>query len=175
MNTQKAIQAIDAVTTAIINGTINTTFIDQLIYEKLDDESYKHIRNKWGDKEGDVFGFYLNASDDTKRWLLEALGVEVEPDKYPDYFSRVIAKLRNGKKRTEIYPFETETVHSFFLFGYNNSLESLETISPSAWNTVLENSIDRYGNYKNWSLLWTSTSQQGKEMILKHLFENELS
>lgn len=33
MNTQKAIQSIDAVTTAIVNGVINTAFIDKLIYK----------------------------------------------------------------------------------------------------------------------------------------------
>mgnify|MGYP000169011205 CR=1 FL=1 len=32
MNTQKAIQTIDTVMVAIVNGVINTTFIDKLIY-----------------------------------------------------------------------------------------------------------------------------------------------
>ena len=83
MNTQKAIQAIDAVTVAIVNGVINTSFIDESIYGKLDNELYKHILNKWASKKGDVFDFYLNSNDDIKRWLLEALDVEVEPVKYP--------------------------------------------------------------------------------------------
>ena len=89
MNTQKAILAIDAVTAAIVNGVINTAFIDKLIYGELDNELYKHVLNKWASKKGDVFDFYLNSNDDIKRWLLEALDVEVEPDKYPDYDSRI--------------------------------------------------------------------------------------
>lgn len=114
MNTQKAIQAIDAVTAAIVNGVINTSFIDESIYGKLDNELYKHVLNKWASKKGDVFDFYLNSDDEIKRWLLEALGVEVEPDKYPDYDSRITAQICEGKNRSEIYPFETEIVHSFF-------------------------------------------------------------
>ena len=73
MNTQKAILAIDAVTAAIVNGVINTAFIDKLIYGELDNELYKHVLNKWASKKGDVFDFYLNSNDDIKRWLLEAL------------------------------------------------------------------------------------------------------
>ena len=46
MNTQKAILAIDAVTAAIVNGVINTAFIDKLIYGELDNELYKHVLNK---------------------------------------------------------------------------------------------------------------------------------
>lgn len=97
MNTQKAILAIDAVTAAIVNGVINTAFIDKLIYGKLDNELYKHVLNKWASKKGDVFDFYLNSNDDIKRWLLEALDVEVEPDKYPDYDSRITAQICEGK------------------------------------------------------------------------------
>jgi len=43
MNTQKAIQAIDAVTAAIVNRAINTSFIGELIYGKFDNELYKHV------------------------------------------------------------------------------------------------------------------------------------
>ena len=169
MNTQKAIQAIDAVTVSIVNGVINTSFIDESIYGKLDNELYKHILNKWASKKGDVFDFYLNSNDDIKRWLLEALDVEVEPDKYPDYDSRITAQLRDGKIRSEIYPFETETVDSFFLFGYNHSLDTLKKVSSSAWQTVSDNNIDRYGNYKNWSQFWERASREDKELLLNYM------
>lgn len=169
MNTQKAIQSIDAVTTAIVNGVINTAFIDKLIYGKLDNELYKHILNKWASKKGDIFDFYLDSSDDIKRWLLETLGVEVESDKYPDYDSRIMAQLRDGKNCSEIYPFETESVHSFFLFGYNHSLDELKKVSPSAWQTVIDNNIDRYGNYKNWSLFWKKASREDKTALLEYI------
>ena len=99
MNTQKAIQAIDAVTAAIVNVVINTAFVDKLIYGKLDNELYKHVLNKWESKKGDVFDFYLNSNDEIKRWLLEALGVEVEPDKYPDCDSRITAQICEGKPK----------------------------------------------------------------------------
>lgn len=169
MNTQKAILAIDAVTAAIVNGVITTAFIDKLIYGKLDNELYKHVLNKWASKKGDVFDFYLNSNDDIKRWLLEALDVEVESDKYPDYGSRITAQLRDGKIRSEIYPFETETVHTFFLFGYNHSLDTLKKVSSSAWQTVSDNNIDRYGNYKNWSQFWERASREDKELLLNYM------
>lgn len=169
MNTQKAIQAIDVVTAAIVNGVINAAFMDNLIYGKLDKELYKHILNKWASKKGDVFDFYLNANDDIKRWLLEALGVEVEPDRYPDYDSRITAQICEGKNRSEIYPFETEIVHSFFLLGYNHSLDELKKTSPSAWQVVVDNNIGRYGDYKNWSLFWNKANREDKEALLKYI------
>lgn len=67
MNTQKAIQAIDAVTAAIVNRVIDTAFIDKLIYGKLDNVLYKHVLNKWASKQDDVFDFYLNSNDDIKK------------------------------------------------------------------------------------------------------------
>ena len=169
MNTQKAIQTIDAVTAAIVNGVINTAFVDKLIYGKLDNELYKHVLNKWASKKGDIFDFYLNTNDDIKRWLLEALGVEVEPDKYPDYNSRVMAQIVDGKQRSEIHPFETEIVHPFFLFGYNHSLDELQKVSPSVWQTVIDNNIDRYGNYMNWSLFWWKADMEDKESLLEYI------
>lgn len=169
MNTQKAIQSIDAVTMAIVNGIINTAFMDKVLYGKLDNELYKHVLNKWESKKGDVFDFYLNSNDDIKRWLIEALGVEVEPDKYPDYDSRITAQICESKNRSEIYPFETEIVQSFFLFGYNHSLDELKKVSPSAWQTVICNNIDRYGDYKNWSLFWVKASREDKIALLEYM------
>jgi hypothetical protein len=169
MNTQKAIQSIDAVTMAIVNGIINTAFMDKVLYGKLDNELYKHVLNKWESKKGDVFNFYLNSNDDIKRWLIEALGVEVEPDKYPDYDSRITAQICEGKNRSEIYPFETEIVHSFFLFGYNRSLDELKKVSSSAWQTVTTNNIDQYGNYKNWSQFWGKASREDKIALLAYM------
>lgn len=173
MNTQKAIQAIDAVTTAIINKRINTAFIGSLVYAKVDRELYQHILSKWASKEGDVFDFYLNSNDETKRWLLEALGIEVEPDKYPDYDSKIIAQLRDGKSRSEIYPFETEIVSAFFLLGYNHSLDELKKVSPTAWQTVIDNGIDRYGDYMNWSIWWTKADQKDKEQLITYITEKD--
>lgn len=171
MNTQKAIKAIDAITVSIIDEMINTAFIDKIIYGKFDRELYQHILNTWKSKEGDVFGFYLNSNDEIKRWLLEALGVEVEADKYPDYDSRIMAQLRDGKNRSEIYPFETEIVHSLFLFGYNHSLDELQKVSSSAWQTVIDNNINRYGNYMNWSLFWCKADREDKILLLKYINE----
>ena len=91
------------------------------------------------------------------------------PDKYPDYDSRITAQICEGKNRSEIYPFETEIVHSFFLFGYNHSLDELKKVSPSAWQTVSDNNIDRYGNYKNWSQFWERASREDKELLLNYM------
>ena len=172
MNIQKAIQSIDAVTSAGIDGVIDTTFIDKLIYGKFDRELYQHILSEWKNKGGDFFSFYLSAKDEVKRWMIEALGVAVEPDKYPDYNARIMARILGGKKRDEIYPFETEIVNSFFLFGYNNSLQVLQEISHSAWQTVQGNGIDLYGNYLNWSEFWCKATPSDKELLLLYIAEN---
>ena len=155
MNTQRAIQVIDTVTAAVVNGVINTAFIDKLISGKLGNELYEHVLDKWASKKGDVFDFYLNSSDDIKR--------------YPDYDSRITAQICEGKNRSEIYPFETESVHSFFLFGYNHSLDELKKVSPSAWQTVVDNNIARYGDYKNWSLFWKKANREDKVVLWEYI------
>lgn len=172
MNTEKAIQTIDAIVSAGLSGRIDTNFIDQTIYGKFDRELYRHILNKWKNADGDYFGFYLSAADEVKRWMLEELGVEVEPDKYPDYDTRITAQLLAGKSRSEVYPFETDIVYSFFLFGYNHSLQALEKVSTSAWQTVQEESIDLYGDYKNWSEFWCKATYPDKELLLRYIIEN---
>lgn len=171
MNIQKAIKVLDIVTTAIVDGTINTSFVKAALRGKLDIGTYQHILNKWESKENDFFDFYLNSSE--QRVLLEALNIEVEPDKYPDYDSRIKAQILGGKKRSEIYPFETEIVNTFFLFGYNHSLQELEKISPSAWQTVQENGIDLYGNYRNWSEYWCRAVSSDKELLLTYITKNK--
>lgn len=168
MNMEKAIQVLNIVTVAIIDETINTAFVEAALYGKLDIDTYKHIVNKWENQKNDFFDFYLNSSE--QRALIEALGIDVEPDKYPDYDSRIMAQLRGGK-RDEIFPFETEIVNVFFLFGYNNPLDSLKKVSSSAWQTVVDNCIDRYGNFKNWSLFWCKATPLDKELLLKYIAE----
>ncbi|MCT6647213.1 hypothetical protein N4G37_14185, partial [Enterococcus faecalis] len=61
----------------------------------------------------------------------------------------------------------------FFLFGYNNSLDVLKTINPAAWQVVEEYNIDRYGDYRNWSLFWSKASIANKESVLKYITERE--
>lgn len=175
MDIQKAIKVIDIVTTAITNGTINTSFIEAALLGKLDINTCKHILNKWESAEGDYFSFYLSEKDDVKRWMLEALGIEVEPDKYPDENSRIIAQLLGNMKRSKIYPFEIEIVNVFFLFGYNHSLQELKRVSPSAWLTVQEEDIDLYGNYKNWSLFWSKAKDSDKKSLLKYIVLEKVS
>lgn len=168
MNTQKAMQIIDAVADGIVNNTINTSFIDSVIYGKFDRELYKHILSKWKECDGDFFSFYMGAKDEVKRGILEALSIEVEPDKFPDYDSRVMAQIF-GKKRSEIYPFETEILYQFCLLGYNHSLQELKKVSPSAWQTAQENNIDLFGNYLNWSKFWTIASQNDKIALVNYI------
>lgn len=167
MDTRKAIKVIDIVTAAITDGTINTSFVEAALHGKLDINTYKHILNKWESKENDFFDFYLNSSE--QRVLLEALGIEVEPDKYPDYDSQIKAQICEGKSRSEIFPFETEIVAAFFLFGFNHSLDELKEVSLSAWQTVIDNNIDRYGNYMNWSLFWCKADREDKELLLNYI------
>lgn len=171
MNTDKAILVIDAVSNGIINGTIDTTFIDRVIYGKFDRELYNHILSEWKCSKGDFFSFYMSTKDEVKRWILEELGVEVEPDKYPDWDSRIMAVLVEGKNRSDVYPFETEILHQYILFGYNNSLQVLKNIVPSGCNSVTEHKIDPYGSCENWTLYWSVATQPDKELLLKHIVE----
>lgn len=171
MDIQKAINVIDKVSTLIVEK-VPSHFVEDALNGKLDKELYQHMVDKWSSKEEDLFDFYLNSSSDVHRYLLEALGIEVEPDKYPDYDSRIMAELRDGKKRSEIYPFETEILQQYMLFGSNNSLAILKKVSPSAWKTVEEYGIDSYGNYLNWSLYWFNASKEDKELLLNFVMNS---
>ena len=70
--------------------------------------------------------------------MLENLGIGVEPEKYPDYESRVIAQVMHGKKRFDIYPFETEAFRRYALFGNNNSLSDAGQISDKGRQAIRE-------------------------------------
>ena len=84
-----------------------------------------------------------------------------------------MAELRDGKKRSEIYPFETEILQQYMLFGSNNALTILKKVSPSAWKTVEEYGIDPYGNYLNWSLFWFNASKENKELLLNFIVDHK--
>lgn len=171
MDIQKAINVIDKVSTLIVEK-VPPYFVEDALSGKLDKELYQHMLDKWSSKEGNLFDFYLNSSSDIHRYLLEALDIVVEPDKYPDYDSRIMAELRDGKKRSEIYPFETEILQQYMLFGSNNALTILKKVSPSAWKTVEEYGIDPYGNYLNWSLFWFNASKEDKELLLNYIIDS---
>lgn len=171
MDLQKAINVIDKVSTLIVEK-IPPYFVEDALNGKLDKELYQHMVDKWSSKEGDLFDFYLNSSSDVHRYLLETLGIEVEPDKYPDYDSRIMAELRDGKRRSEIYPFETEILQQYMLFCSNNSLTILKKVSPSACETMEKYGIDPYGNYLNWSLFWFNASKEDKELLLNFVMNS---
>lgn len=172
MDIQKAINVIDKVSTLIVEK-VPPYFVEDALNGKLDKELYQHMLDKWSSKEGDLFSFYLNSSSDIHRYLLEALDIVVEPDKYPDYDSRIMAELRDGKKRSEIYPFETEILQQYMLFGSNNALTILKKVSPSAWKIVEKYGIDPYGNYLNWSLFWFNASKEDKELLLNYIVDHK--
>lgn len=170
MKTQKAIQVIDVVSDGINNKTINLSFIEKVLYGKVEEELYKHVLVKFKSKKDDFFDFYLNASDDVKRYILEGLGIEVEKDKYPDYNSRIM-QIFGGKKRFEVYPFEEEILYQYFLFGYNNSLDILKEISPTSWETVSKNKINPFGCCQNWTKFWCKTTTDEKIKLLNYITE----
>lgn len=172
MNIQKAINVIDKVSTLIVEK-VPSYFIADALDGKLDKKLYQHMLDKWYNKEGDLFDYYLNTGNDINRYLLEALDIVVEPDKYPDYDSRIIAEVRDGKKRSEIYPFETEILRQYMLFCSNNSLTILKRVSPSAWQTVEEYGIDPYGNYLNWSLFWLNASLEDRKELVEYLIKEK--
>lgn len=104
MNKPKIIQIIDVVSNAIAGNRIDEDFIKSCIYGKVDAELYAHLLGKYRGYDGDFFQFYLGTDDRINRALLENLGIKVEPDKYPDYDSRIVAQVVQGKKRFDIYP-----------------------------------------------------------------------
>lgn len=106
MNKPKIIQIIDVVSNAIDGNRIDEDFIKSCIYGKVNAELYAHLLGKYRGYDGDFFQFYLGTDDRINRALLENLGIKVEPDKYPDYDSRIVAQVVQGKKRFDIYPFE---------------------------------------------------------------------
>lgn len=110
MNKPKIIQIIDVVSNAIAGNRIDEDFIKSCIYGKVDAELYAHLLGKYRGYDGDFFQFYLGTDDRINRALLENLGIKVEPDKYPDYDSRIVAQVVQGKKRFDIYPFELEAL-----------------------------------------------------------------
>lgn len=172
MDIQKAINVIDKVSTLIVEK-VPPYFIADALNGKLNKELYQHMLDKWSSKDGDLFDFYLNSSSDVNRYLLEALDIVVEPDKYPDYDSRIMAELRDGKSRWEVYPFETEVLHQYMLFCCNNGLNILKKVSPSAWQLVEEYKIDPYGNYLNWSVFWFNASLKDKEQLLNFILDQK--
>ena len=101
--------------------------------------------------------------------MLENLGIKVEPDKYPDYNSRIVAQVVQGKKRFDIYPFEVEAFNRYAMFGNNNALSCLKGISPTAGQTVRENGINEYGNALNWSLFWIKANPEDKALLVDHV------
>ena len=171
MNIQKAINVIEKVSILIVEK-VPPYFVADALNGKFNNEQFDHILDKWFSKDGDLFDFYLNSSSDIQRYLLEALDIEVEPDKYPDYDSRIMAEL-SGKKRSEIYPFETEILREYVLFSSNNSLTVLDKVSPSAWKTVNDYGIAYYGNYLNWSVFWYNAEKEDKELLLNFITNKE--
>ena len=172
MDIQKAINVIDKVSTLIVEK-VPPYFVADALNDKMDREQYQYMLDKWSSKQGDLFDFYLNTDSDIQRFLLEALDIEVEANKYPDHESRVLACLRDEKSRWEVYPFETEVLYQYMLFGFCNSLEILKTISSSAWQTVEEYKIDSYGNYLNWSIFWLNASPEDKKELVEYLIKGK--
>ena len=98
MNKPKIIQIIDVVSNAIAGNRIDEDFIKSCIYGKVDAELYAHLLGKYRGYDGDFFQFYLGTDDRINRALLENLGIKVEPDKYPDYDSRIVAQVVQERK-----------------------------------------------------------------------------
>ena len=169
MNKPKIIQIIDVVSNAIAGNRIDEDFIKSCIYGKVDAELYAHLLGKYRGYDGDFFQFYLGTDDRINRALLENLGIKVEPDKYPDYVSRIVAQVVQGKKRFDIYPFELEAFNRYAMFGNNNALSCLKGISPTAGQTVRENGINEYGNALNWSLFWIKANPEDKALLVDHV------
>lgn len=172
MDINKAICVIDSVS-ALIMEEVSDNFIARALENKMDRMMFRHVMDKWKSKSGDFFDFYLNSSDDVKRWLLEELDIDVEPERYPDYNSRILACFVDGKSRWEVYPFETEVLHRFMLLGFNNGLDILKNISSSAWQTVEKLGIEPYGNYLNWSLFWFNASPEDKQGLIEYLIKEK--
>lgn len=172
INIEKAISVIDTISEAIISDKINTDYLEKILYGKQSDEIYNHLVNKWNGFDGDFFRYYLDTSSDTHRAILEGINIEVEEDKYPDYNSRVMAQIIEGKEDIDIYPFQIYVVKVFALFGYNHSLDELKKISETAWNVVADYKINRYGNTPNWFTWWNKANTADKSLLMQYICTN---
>lgn len=170
MNTQKATQIIDVVTSELVYK-VDVPFLEKVLSERIDCNKYKSVLDKWLSTQlGDFFDFYLNSSNDVQRYLLEAAGIQVEPDKYPDYANRCLELLNGTKSRWEIFPFEIEIVYQYVLFCNNHSLDVLKEVSPSAWNIVQEYGLDSsYCDFADWTAFWCKAAQEDKELLLDYI------
>lgn len=166
MDKERFIKIVDVVSTVIVENRINEPFVESCIYGKVKPKMCEHILSKYRGYDGDFFQFYLGTNSDVNRWLLENLGIEVEPEKYPDYESRVIAQVVQGKKRFDIYPFETEAFRRYALFGNNNSLREVRQISDKGRQAIREKGIDGYGNVLHWSQFWMIADREDKESLV---------
>lgn len=169
MDKPKVIQIIDVVSTAIAGNRIDENFIKSCIYGKVNMKLYEHLLGKYRGYDGDFFQFYLGTDVQINRALLENLGIQVEPDKYPDYDSRIVAQVVQGKKRFDIYPFEVEAFNRYAMFGNNNALSCLKGISPTARADRPGNGINEYGNALNWSQFWIKASLEDKALLVDHV------
>ncbi|CAK7040586.1 MAG: hypothetical protein PEPC_01728 [Peptostreptococcus russellii] len=166
-----AIAVIDTVMLAIIDKTISKGFLERIFSGKFNQELYHHLISKWDSQDQDFFRYYLDAGDSQKRIILEALGIKVERDIYPDYESRILAQF-SGISRDKIFPFEIHELNKFCLFGYNNPLTVLNEISEAAWEVVTTNGIDPYGNTMNWATWWNNADIVEKGRLLGYIEES---
>ncbi|MBW9280202.1 hypothetical protein [Bacteroides fragilis] len=168
MDKERFIRIVDLVSAMVVEDRISEQFVENCIYGKVKMEMYQHILGKYRSYGGDFFQFYLGTDSDVNRWLLEGLGIEVEPDKYPDYDSRLIAQIVQGKRRFDIYPFETEAFRRYALFGNNNSLTEVRQISDKGQQAIRKKGIDGYGNALHWSQFWMIANREDKESLANY-------
>jgi hypothetical protein len=171
-NIQRAVNAIDSVI------AIGSRWMDETpsfvrteitkVFSGTDPKLISHYIDKW---DGDFALFYLNMDEGMRRKFFTHYHIELEPDKYvPDSDEFYIATITK-KNKWEVFPLESYAANLFYLTAYNNSLQLWQNLSQPAYNRIVANNIDLYGNGRNWSQAWRLLTNEEKETFVIHLIK----
>ena len=172
---RKGIDVIDKVVPIALRWMNSDAFFIEEEFEKVfrDYWMVRHCIDKWSE-DNDFARFYLNMDMVNAELFFKFYSIPLSADPFNgDDEARLEAQIKEDKKGFDLYPFETEIVRKFYLYGYNNSLEVLKTIAPQAFERVAKENIDFYGNGLNWSNAWMIYTEEDKTAIISHILNEE--
>ena len=170
---QKSIEIIDKVVSTGLrwmNSHISFIRVEfKNVFGSMDSRLINHLIDKWSD-DNDFARFYLNMDMELIKLFFTYYSIPLSPDPFNgDDEARLKAQIMEDKRGFDIYAFESEIARLFYLFAYNNSLEILKSFAPHAFETVIQEKINLFGNGLNWSLAWYVFTGEDKMIILKNI------
>lgn len=180
MEINKIIDSINVLNAVVEEIVLNWSKLSKLKIKELFNEIFadnnqkliNHLIDRWYDQNKDIAGFYLGIDQKVRRQLFNYYHIELEPEKYKESVDTWKA-IVSGKSRWEVFPFQTQLVHQFYLMANNNSLELLEDIVPEGYERVKKRKIDLFGNGTNWSKAWWILNAQEKGIMIEYLLNNK--